>query len=188
MEWLITFLVIVASVEILLIIQQQVTIRACRQFTYVLGRPKYTAFDFIDALDEDIERYQFLADSVPSIIWTSTPDGKVNYYNKFWYDYTGTTFQESKDWGWKPILHENDLDMCVRIVEESVRLGEQYELKCRIRRKSDNTYRWHLAKCRPRLNHDGKIVQWVGISVDIQDEVENVFAKIGNINGKTTPL
>jgi len=40
-------------------------------------------------LKEGTQRYLFLADAIPLIIWTARPDGGIDYYNKAWVDYTG---------------------------------------------------------------------------------------------------
>lgn len=48
-------------------------------------------------LQESEQRYRFLAETMPQIIWTAKPDGKLDYYNQRWYDYTGTTFEQAKD-------------------------------------------------------------------------------------------
>jgi PAS domain-containing protein len=50
-----------------------------------------------DKTIQDIQEYRFLADSIPEIIWTSNPDGSVDYYNRYWFDYTGLTLEETKD-------------------------------------------------------------------------------------------
>ena len=65
------------------------------------------------ALREGEQRYTFLTDTVPQIIWTARPDGSVDYYNKAWFDYTGLTFEQTKDWGWGAVLHADDLQLCI---------------------------------------------------------------------------
>jgi PAS domain-containing protein len=50
---------------------------------------------------------------MPQIVWTSKPDGELDYYNPRWVDYTGMTAEQTAGWGWGPVLHPDDLQLCV---------------------------------------------------------------------------
>jgi len=121
------------------------------------------------ALREGEERYTFLADTVPQIIWTSQPDGNLDYYNKAWFDYTGLTFEQTRDWGWGAVLHPDDLQHCIDTWTRSFTTGENYEIEYRFKRGADGAYRWHLGRALPRRNESGEIIQWVGACTDIDD-------------------
>jgi PAS domain-containing protein len=32
-----------------------------------------------------------LLEAIPQMAWTALPDGRVNYYNQQWYQYSGTS-------------------------------------------------------------------------------------------------
>ncbi len=119
-------------------------------------------------LEESEQRYRFLADTVPQIIWTAKPNGNLDYYNKRWYDYTGMTFEESKDWGWKPVLHPDDLQDAIEQWTRAFTTGADYQVEYRFKR-ADGAYRWHLGRAFPLRNDKGEIVQWVGSCTDIHD-------------------
>jgi PAS domain S-box-containing protein len=119
---------------------------------------------------ESEHRYRFLADTLPQIIWTATPDGNLDYYNQRWYDYTGMTFEQAKGWGWERVLHPDDLGACADRWIRAYETGCAYEVEYRIRRTSDGAYRWHLARAFPRRNSEGQIIQWVGTCTDIDDQ------------------
>ncbi len=121
------------------------------------------------ALREGAERYSFLADAVPQIIWTGRPDGGLDYYNKAWFDYTGLTLAQTEDWGWGAVLHPDDLQPCIDRWTHSFTTGENYEIEYRFKRASDGAYRWHLGRALPRRDEHGQIVQWVGTCTDIDD-------------------
>jgi PAS domain S-box-containing protein len=120
------------------------------------------------ALREGAQRYSFLADTVPQIIWTARPDGTVDYFNKAWLDYTGLTLAQT-NWGWKPVLHPADLQPCIERWTHSFTTGENLEIEYRFKRASDGAYRWHVGRALPMRDEDGKIVQWVGTCTDIDD-------------------
>ena len=121
------------------------------------------------ALREGAQRYSFLADTVPQIIWTARPDGGLDYYNKAWFDYTGLTLAQTKDWGWGAVLHPDDLQRCIERWTHSFTTGESYEIEYRFKRDCDGSYRWHLGRALPMRDEEGRLVQWVGTCTDIDD-------------------
>ncbi len=119
---------------------------------------------------ESEERYTFLADTMPLIVWTARPDGGLDYYNKAWFDYTGMTLDQTQDWGWAPVLHPDDLQLCIDRWTKSFTTGEPYEIEYRFKRASDGVYRWHLGRALAMRNEEGEIVQWVGTCTDIDEQ------------------
>ncbi len=113
-------------------------------------------------------RLQTIIDMVPSFLWTSLPDGSKEYLNKRWYDYTGLSLEEGQGWGWKVVVHPEDLD---RLVQEWLAIMDARkpgELETRIRRY-DGVYRWFLIRVVPLLDEQGNVVKWFGSNTDIED-------------------
>jgi len=114
------------------------------------------------------ERLQAIVDTIPSFVWRATPDGAKEYLNQRWHEYTGISPAEAYGWGWKVVVHPDDLD---RLVEEwlvilaSRRPGE---MEVRIRR-FDGEYRWFLMRAVPKFDENGNIVNWFGSNTDIED-------------------
>jgi PAS domain S-box-containing protein len=111
-----------------------------------------------------------LAESIPQIVWTSTPDGNLDYYNQRWFDYTGMTLEQTKGWGWEPVLHPDDLQNCVARWSHAVKTGETYQVEYRFKRASDGEYRWHLGRAMPVRDSHGIIIKWFGTCTDIQEQ------------------
>src|SRR4029453_5091657 len=42
-----------------------------------------------------------LADATPRIVWSALPDGRADYFNQRWFEYTGLTLEQSQDMGWQ---------------------------------------------------------------------------------------
>ena len=42
------------------------------------------------------------------------PDVSKEYLNKRWYEYTGLPLEQAKGWGWKVVVHPDDLDRLLR--------------------------------------------------------------------------
>ncbi len=78
----------------------------------------------------DEEQYYALADAMPQIVWTARPDGRLDYYNKRWFDYTGTTLDETEGRGWEMLLHPDDFVKSNDKWTEARRTGETFEFGC----------------------------------------------------------
>jgi formate hydrogenlyase transcriptional activator len=111
---------------------------------------------------------QQIIDMVPSFLWTSLPDGSKEYLNKRWYDYTGLSLEEGQGWGWKVVVHPEDLDRLVREWLALMDSRKPGELETRIRRY-DGVYRWFLIRVVPLLDEQGNVVKWFGSNTDIED-------------------
>lgn len=117
------------------------------------------------------QEYRKRADLTPMIIWTARPDGEVDYFNRYWEDYTGTTIKESGGQAWAAVIHPDDLEIARRVWEESIATGQDLAVEHRVRRGSDGMYRWHLGRARANRDANGAITGWFGTTADIHEEV-----------------
>src|SRR5712691_4607419 len=124
--------------------------------------------DALEKLGEEAARLHTVIDTVPSFLWTSLPDGSKEYLNKRWYEYTGLTMEQAKGWGWKVVVHPDDLDRLIREWLSLVEARKPGELETRIRRY-DGEYRWFLIRVVPQLDAEGNLVRWFGSNTDIED-------------------
>ncbi len=123
-----------------------------------------------------------LADAMPQIVWTAKPDGCLDYCNQRWFDYTGMSFEQTRDCGWKPVVHPDDLDDCIARWTRAITTGTTHEEEIRMRRASDGAYRWHLSRALPVRDGTGRILHWVGTSTDIHDRkmlADQLEARVG---------
>ncbi|RYZ98176.1 MAG: PAS domain S-box protein [Sphingobacteriaceae bacterium] len=122
------------------------------------------------------EHLKLLADNTPQLTWTNLPTGEVDFYNKRWYDYTGLTFQETKDWGWKALVHPDDINNTLEKYTHSLETGQVFEVETRYR-QADGTYRWHLSRAVPLRDPSGEIIFWVGTATDIEEQKRQMDKK-----------
>jgi formate hydrogenlyase transcriptional activator len=124
--------------------------------------------DALEKLGQQAARLQTVIDTVPSFLWTSFPDGSKEYLNKRWYEYTGLSLEQGKGWGWKVVVHPDDLDQLVREWRALLDAPKPGELETRIRRY-DGKYRWFLIRVVPQFDAEGNVVRWFGSNTDIED-------------------
>ena len=53
--------------------------------------------------------YRALIDAMPTLAWTARADGHIDWYNRRWYEYTGTTPPQMEGWGWQSVHDERVL-------------------------------------------------------------------------------
>ncbi|MFZ0770856.1 MAG: diguanylate cyclase [Candidatus Sulfotelmatobacter sp.] len=116
--------------------------------------------------------FQTMAEAVPEIMWTASPDGAVDYFSPKWFDYTGLTFEHSRGTGWRVVVHPDDLAPGLAKGENALRTGDAYDVEYRLRRK-DGTYRWFLGRANPIREPKGGIVKWFGTCTDIEDQKQS---------------
>jgi PAS domain S-box-containing protein len=141
------------------------------QFMRIVAQYTAIALDRLQGakqLRDSEERFRMLADNMNQLAWTCDNLGDVNWYNKRWLDYTGLSFEEMKDWGWKQVQHPDHVDRVVASVFRSRESGEGWEDTFPLRGK-DGKYRWFLSRAVPIRDTDGKIVRWFGTNTDITE-------------------
>jgi len=124
---------------------------------------------FQNQLQEREEKFRLLANSMPQHIWTSDPNGNINYFNQSVYEYSGLTAQELKEFGWLKIIHPDERDENVKHWTEAIRTGKDFLFEHRFR-KHTGEYRWQLSRAKPQKDSNGNIKMWVGTSTDIQEQ------------------
>jgi PAS domain S-box-containing protein len=121
------------------------------------------------ALQESEERYRLLVETIPMLAWRSSHGGLVVECNRRWYEYTGQAPADVGYHGWLSAVHPDDLTRVAERILHATNREEPYELEYRLRRASDNSYRWHLTRAIPMRGQDGKIISWFGCATDIED-------------------
>src|SRR4051812_43234647 len=116
------------------------------------------------------QQYRTLAESSPQLVWTTTPEGTVEYCNPQFLQYVGLSLEQvRREPVWHLIVHPEDVPRATETWTEALASGEPYEVEYRFRRASDGSYRWFLARGACVRNGEGQIVRWVGSCTDIDD-------------------
>ncbi len=113
--------------------------------------------------------FRQLTESLPQIIWTATPEGKINYLNYKWYEYTGQERGRINFDNWVTLLHPEDQELVAESWQHAIANKEEYINEYRLRNK-EGQFRWFLGKALPLFNTNGEVIKWFGSFTDIHDQ------------------
>ncbi|HJS90298.1 MAG TPA: PAS domain-containing protein [Steroidobacteraceae bacterium] len=116
----------------------------------------------------DTDHYRQLLDTLPAFIWTSRPDGSLEYCNSRLLEYGQLSLDEVAGDSWQELVHPDDLERVLSAWRHSLESGESYEVEYRLRRGTDGSYRWFLVRGEPMRNAAGAIVRWCGTAADVE--------------------
>ena len=122
----------------------------------------------LEALKESEERFRTLADNISQLVWMTDETGWIFWYNKRWFEYTGTTIEEMEGWGWKKVHHPDYLEAVEKKFRKMIEKGEVWEDTFPLR-ASDGSYRWFLSRAIPIKNENGQVIRWFGTNTDITE-------------------
>jgi PAS domain S-box-containing protein len=129
----------------------------------------------VDALKETESALQMrehelvgIIETIPSMLWSASPTGEVTHISQRVREYSGMSFEDFLTLGWKNIIHPDDFDDTAKKFIRAIETGESYSARHRLRR-ADGEYRWHHAMGEPLRDPRGKVIQWYGLSIDIDE-------------------
>jgi len=121
------------------------------------------------ALQESESQFRVLADSIPQMAWMTDKEGAASWFNRRWYDYTGTTPEEMEGYGWESVHDPEILPKVLATWKNCVRTGQPYEITFPLR-GADGNFRLFLTLALPVRDAHGKIVRWFGTNTDVTDQ------------------
>ncbi|HYF75180.1 MAG TPA: PAS domain S-box protein, partial [Candidatus Nitrosocosmicus sp.] len=127
-------------------------------------------------MDKQVEReleksrdfYLTLFENFPALIWRAGLDGKCDYFNKSWLEFTGRTLEQEMGDGWNSGVHPEDLEYCFNTYIKAFNFREAFDMEYRLRR-FDGEYRWIIDMGRPFYDLNGIFSGYIGSCYDITE-------------------
>ncbi len=131
----------------------------------------------LTTLRQSERQLQQMIDAVPIRIWSTTPRGEPVYFNKRYQDYFRSVSPNFDARGEPSIaslvqelIHPEDAPGVRTTIQACFEAGRGSVMRFRWREK-DGAYRWAECRVEPRRDHDGTVVEWYGVSIDIDDQM-----------------
>ncbi|WP_433965316.1 PAS domain-containing protein [Tunturiibacter gelidiferens] len=110
-----------------------------------------------------------IIETMPAMAWSMSPTVEITHQSPRCFEYCGASSEERAKVGWLSFIHPDDREKTARAFLQAIESGESYGVIHRTRR-ADGEYRWHQAGAEPLRDSDGKIIQWYGILIDIDEQ------------------
>ena len=124
-----------------------------------------------DQLKSSELQFRILANSIPQLAWMTDKEGYIFWYNENWYDYTGTTLDQMKGWGWESIHHPEHVERVTNNWRQHLSAGLPWEDTFPLKSKMGD-WRWFLSRATPFKDENGKIIHWCGTNTDITEQIK----------------
>ena len=122
-------------------------------------------------LENSEKRFRTLSENIQQLAWLADPTGYIYWYNRRWYEYTGTNYEQMQGWGWQKVHHPDFVDVVTENFNKSLKNGTEYDGTFPLL-GADGQYRWFLTRVIPERDNDGEIITWFGTNTDVTDQIE----------------
>ncbi len=123
----------------------------------------------LEKLRESEEQFRHFADAMPPLAWIANGDGYIFWYNRRWYEYTGTAPAQMEGWGWQVVHDPAELPRVLERWQGSIRSGQPFEMTFPLR-GADGRFRHFLTRVNPVRGSGGEIVRWFGTNTDVEEQ------------------
>jgi PAS domain S-box-containing protein len=124
--------------------------------------------DLYESLQSSEDRLRRVINTIPAHVWSTLPDGSVDFINQRLLESTGMSIEALLGSGWQSIVHPDDRARYISEWKSALAAGEPVEIEARVL-TAQRDYRWLLVRNVPVRDALGVIVKWYGTGIDIED-------------------
>lgn len=119
-----------------------------------------------------------LADNLPTLCWMADADGWIFWFNRKWYEYTGTVPAQMEGWGWQSVHDPAALSDVVERWNAAIATSQPFDMVFSLK-GADGIFRPFLTRVEPATNGSGQVTGWFGLNIEItaQLKAENALRK-----------
>jgi PAS domain S-box-containing protein len=132
-------------------------------------RRQYDARERLQQIRDSEQQFRTLADAIPTLCWRAEADGSITWYNRQWYEYTGTTPADMVGWGWRSVHDPDALPAVMERWQASIATGAAFEMVFPLR-GADGIFRPFLTRIHPFHDEHGRVAGWFGTNTDISPQ------------------
>ncbi len=121
-----------------------------------------------EALLRSENRFRTAVDAVRGILWTNTPEGRMQGEQPGWSALTGQSRSQYEGYGWSDAVHPDDAQPTVDAWSAAVAERRAFDFQHRVR-TAGGDYRTFAIRAVPTLDRRGQILEWVGVHIDVTE-------------------
>jgi PAS domain S-box-containing protein len=114
------------------------------------------------------QQFRLITDLSPVHLFRAGPDGQAIFLSPAFLTMTGLSLEQALGFGWTNAVHPDDRNRLMSGWQEALRSKVIFQAEFRFRTATGD-YRWYRARVVPDRDESGKIVGWVGASVDLHE-------------------
>lgn len=149
----------------------------------ITDRKKYETqlFSAKQHAEEEKKRFEFLSNSIPNIIWTALPSGKLNFLNERFFECFGYGIASLMQKSLLRLIHPLEQKVCATLWKKSLKQGTVLELEARMETALQK-YEWFFIRAVPYRDTTGNISLWFGSCTNIDDQKKKQIATVEKLN------
>ena len=126
--------------------------------------------------------FSAIVNALPGMVWTTQIDGRANFFNRSWREYSGLSSGDALDLGWQQAIHPDDLRSFLESWSVITQSGVAREIDARLRR-FDGEYRWFVfnASLIPGTGSGNLQWCWLGVCSDESDSLDGRMRRFFDI-------
>ena len=116
-----------------------------------------------------VKEYRELAEAMPHIVWTTSSDSKLLYFNGNLLNLLNLNEGQIVNFDFSKVIHPDDYG---NLKKEWIKAGlekKPFELEFRLLDVKKDKFVWFLNRATPILDDQGNIKQWIGTSTNIDE-------------------
>ncbi|HEU0219566.1 MAG TPA: EAL domain-containing protein [Gallionella sp.] len=119
-------------------------------------------------LQSSLDFHLKLMQEFPNPIWRVNKDGKCDYVNRAWLEFTGRALEQELGDGWADGIYPEDHEFCFGTFLSAFNRREPFTMEYRMHHR-DGSYHWLLDHGAPFTDLDGEFAGYLGACYDIEE-------------------
>jgi PAS domain S-box-containing protein len=120
------------------------------------------------ALRESEQYFRTMADSCPSMLWVSGPNGEAEFLNRAYREFSGLSAEQARGTEWRSVLHPDDAPAYLVEFDRATKEHTAFSAEGRVRR-ADGEWRLVGSRGEPRFSSSGEYLGHIGLRADITE-------------------
>ncbi len=118
--------------------------------------------------EASLQRFRFISDSSPSMIWIADASHLCTWVNKTWLTFRNRSLEQELGTGWMDGIHKGDLAASAARISSHFDARKPFAVEYRLMHH-DGEYRWILDMGQPMFDSDGTFTGYVGTCIDVTE-------------------